>query len=122
MGVDVQLQGRRQRKYNVCVAISDISGDTGNEGTSGTCGEPNGADRRRRSITFEVDTGVPAPTVTPEKTDNGGAFIEVDLSGEAGEYTGDSQGTIAALTVTIGGDAVDTATLGRQEVHHRASG
>ena len=31
-----------------------------------------------KSVTFEVDTGVPAPTVTPEKTDNGGAFIEID--------------------------------------------
>jgi hypothetical protein len=97
-------------KYNVCVEVSDIAGETGNEGTGGTCGEGTALDDDD-SVTFEVDTGVPAPTVTPEKTDNGGAFIEVDLSGEAGEYTGDSQGKIAALTVTIGGDAVDTATL-----------
>jgi hypothetical protein len=96
--------------YNVCIEVSDISGDTGNEGTKGTCkaGDPIDADK---SITFTVDTVVNDPAVTPEKTDNGGAFIEVDLSGEAGEYTGDSQGKIAALTVTIGGDAVDTATL-----------
>ena len=53
-----------------------------------------------KSITFTVDTAVADPTVTPEETDNAGAFIEIGY----GEK-------ITALTATVAGDAVDTATL-----------
>ena len=100
-------------KYNVCVAVSDIADDGGNEGEAGTCGEGTALSEGDdgTSVTFEIDTAVPAPTVTPEKTDNTAAFIEIDFSGEAGEYVGDSQSKIASVTVTIGGEAVDTATL-----------
>ena len=85
--------------YNVCIAVFDISGDDGNEGTKGTCtaGDPIDADK---SITFTVDTVVNDPAVTPEKTDNAGTFIEIGY----GEK-------ITALTATIGGEQVDTATL-----------
>ena len=86
-------------KYNVCVTISDIS-DRDNPGMGGTscdAGELIDADK---SITFTVDTAVADPTVTPEETDNAGAFIEIGY----GEK-------ITALTVTVAGDAVDTATI-----------
>ncbi len=86
-------------KYNVCIEVSDISGDTGNEGTKGTC-EAGALIDADKSITFTVDTVVNDPAVTPEKTDNGGAFIEIGY----GEK-------ITALTATVAGDAVDTATL-----------
>ena len=86
-------------KYNVCIKINDIAGDTGNIGKAGTCmaGDPIDADK---SITFTIDTAVADPAVTPEKTDDGGSFIEIGY----GEK-------ITALTVTVAGDAVMTQTL-----------
>ena len=100
-------------KYNVCVTVSDIADDGGNTGTAGTCDEGTALSEGDdgTSVTFEVDTAVPAPTVAPEATDNTAVFIEIDLSDEASEYVGDSQGTIASVTVLIDGEAVDTATV-----------
>jgi hypothetical protein len=100
-------------KYNVCVTVSDIADDDGNTGTAGTCGEGTALSEGDdgTSVTFEVDTAVPAPTVAPEATDNTAVFIEIDLSDEASEYVGDSQGTIASVTVLIDGEAADTATV-----------
>ena len=100
-------------KYNVCVMVNDIAGDTGNTGEAGTCGEGTALSEGDdgTSITFEVDTGVPAPAVTPEATDNTGAFIEIDFSAEASEYVGDSMGKISSITVMIDGEAAETATL-----------
>ena len=98
-------------KYNVCVTISDIS-DRDNAGTAGTSCDAGELIDDDKSITFTVDTAVADPAVTPdEKTDNAGAFIEIGY----GEK-------ITALTVTVAGDAVDTADDRRQEVHRRASG
>ena len=100
-------------KYNVCAMVYDISGDTGNMGSAGTCGEGTALSEGDdgKSITFEVDTGVPAPTVEPEATDNTAAFIEIDFSAEASEYVGDSMGKISSITVMIDGEATETATL-----------
>ena len=61
--------------------------------------------------------------VTPDKTDNVfGAFIEVDLSGESDEYVGDSEGTVASVTVSIDGDDRRHGVPGRHGVQHSASG
>ena len=84
--------------YNVCIKVSDISRRRRQRPvwTKGTCkaaADPIDADK---SITFTVDTVVNDPAVTPEKTDNAGAFIEIGY----GEK-------ITALTATIAGDAVD---------------
>ena len=85
--------------YNVCIEVNDIAGDKGNTGMAGTCTAAAAIDADK-SITFTIDTAVADPEVTPEKTDDGGAFIEIAY----GEK-------ITALTATIAGDAVMTQTL-----------
>ena len=100
-------------KYNVCVEVSDISGDSGNEGTKGTC-EAAALIDADKSVVFEVDTGIAVDiedAVTPMKTDNTGVFIEIDMSGESGEYVGDSLGKITSLSATIGEESVEVNTI-----------
>ena len=100
-------------KYNVCVEVSDISGDSGNEGTKGTC-EAAALIDADKSVVFEVDTGIAVDiedAVTPMKTDNTGAFIEIDMSGEGSEYVGDSLSKITTLSATIGDESVDVNTI-----------
>ena len=50
---------------------------TGNEGEEGHVRAGAALIDADKSITFTVDTGVNDPAVTPEKTDNAGAFIEI---------------------------------------------
>ncbi len=100
-------------KYNVCVEVSDISGDSGNEGMAGTC-EAAALIDADKSVVFEVDTGIAVDiedAVTPMKTDNTGVFIEIDMSGEGSEYVGDSLGKITSLSATIGEESVDVNTI-----------
>ena len=100
-------------KYNVCVEVSDISGDSGNEGMAGTC-EAAALIDADKSVVFEVDTGIDVDiedAVTPMKTDNTGVFIEIDMSGEGSEYVGDSLSKITSLSATIGEESVDVNTI-----------
>lgn len=89
-------------KYNVCIQVSDISGSSGNQGSKGTCpvADTEVLIDDDKSITFTIDTAVADPTVTPEKTDNAGTFIEITY----GEK-------ITAVTATVAGDKFDTSTL-----------
>ena len=100
--------GLKDGKYNIHVSVNDISGDTGNAGTKGTASGLIDADK---SVVFEVDTSVGAPAITPTKTDNTIAFIEIDMAAEAGEYTGDSHSKITTLTATVGGESVSVNTI-----------
>jgi hypothetical protein len=89
--------------YNVYVTGKDATAQ--NEGTTGvTGGAALDVSSSSGALLFEVDTGVPAPTVTPASTDDVNAFIKISFAGEATEYSS------TAATATDH-DAHDTVTI-----------
>jgi hypothetical protein len=91
--------GTEDGLYNVSGAVLDFA--SGNSDTSGNASDSGGSG----AVTFQVDTGVPAPTLD-FSTDDSETFVEVNFAGEATEYTGDTYATVSGVTATVDGTAV----------------
>jgi hypothetical protein len=99
-----ETDGTEDGIYNVYVTIADTTGNTSTVGSATTSTLDD-------SQTFEVDTQIPAATITPETTDDTGAFIIIDFTAEGTEYDGDSTATITTITATVDDVEVTASTI-----------
>lgn len=117
--------------YNVYVTAKDATAQ--NQGTTGvTGGAVLDISSASTALLFEVDTGVPAPTVTPSATDDVNAFIKIAFSGEATEYSStaatptdhDAHDTVTITAITLDGIDIlaELATTDNKTFLYKASG
>jgi hypothetical protein len=96
--------GTDDGRYNVYGAVLDFA--SGNSATVGSSTDSGATG----AIKFEVDTGIPAPSIN-YSGDDPNTFIEIDYAGEATEYTGDSHGTVSNVTATVDDVAVTISSV-----------
>jgi hypothetical protein len=99
-----ETDGTEDGVYNVYVSISDTAGNVVIHGVATAVTSTD-------AVVFQVDSGIPAPAVTPTTSDNAETFVNVGYTGEASEYGGDTNSTISTLTATIDGESVTTNTI-----------
>lgn len=89
--------------YNAYARIFDPDGNADDNGVASGAASDD-------MILFEVDRGIPAPTVT-FSNDDPNTFVNLRFTGEASEYDGDTHGTVTGVTATVDGSTVEVSTI-----------
>jgi hypothetical protein len=89
--------------YNAYARIFDPDDNAGDNGVASGAASDD-------MILFEVDRGIPAPTVT-FSNDDPNTFVNLGFTGEASEYDGDTHGRVTGVTATVDGSTVEVSTI-----------